>query len=303
MPRFFLLPSHRSKRFHSKQQDSAPSPSLSTPHTHPLKPGYNRQTPQQRPFCSAAVGDAGSVLHQGGSVVPPSRERRGGSPYDAPLREHPTDHPAFSTREPNTPSGLNDRHAPRPPGCSPHPAPSQNETPRGSMPLLARPFLMPSRTAPADALLRNNIPGRHIPLDPRDPSPLRREGRPEEGASNPAQGKLRPLSHLSTIQNGSAYDDHPDCAVFPAVKPPGANPTNASSPRPAPSHGLRERDRSRLEQGPSTPPGPPPPDRGGGGEGGRPPVGSGGGPSRRGGSAPPERYLPSPYIYPFSDFG
>ena len=58
-----------------------------------------------------------------------------------------------------------------------------------------------------------------------------------------------------------------------------------------------------LEQGPSTPPGPPPPDRGGGGEGGRPPVGSGGGPSRRGGSAPPERYLPSPYIYPFSDFG
>lgn len=34
--------------------------------THPLKPGYNRQTPQQRPFCSAAVGDAGSVLHRGG---------------------------------------------------------------------------------------------------------------------------------------------------------------------------------------------------------------------------------------------
>ena len=165
MPRFFLLPSHRSKRFHSKQQDSAPSPSLSTPHTHPLKPGYNRQTPQQRPFCSAAVGDAGSVLHQGGSVVPPSRERRGGSPYDAPLREHPTDHHPASLRRERTehPPGLNDRHAPRPPGCSTKKAPSQNETPRGSMPLLARPFLMPSRTAPADALLRNNIPGRPPP--------------------------------------------------------------------------------------------------------------------------------------------
>ena len=70
---FFLVPSHRSKRFNSKQQDSAPFrlfPRL----THPLKPGYNRQTPQQRPFCSAAVGDAGSVLHQGGSTP---RQRRG----------------------------------------------------------------------------------------------------------------------------------------------------------------------------------------------------------------------------------
>lgn len=38
--------------------------------THPLKPGYNRQTPQQRPFCSAAVGDAGSVLHRGGREGP-----------------------------------------------------------------------------------------------------------------------------------------------------------------------------------------------------------------------------------------
>ena len=64
---FFLLPSHRSKRFHSKQQDSAPS---SFHITHPLKPGYNRQTPQQRPFCGAAVGDAGSVLHRGGREGP-----------------------------------------------------------------------------------------------------------------------------------------------------------------------------------------------------------------------------------------
>lgn len=96
---FFLVPSHRSKRFNSKQQDSAPFrlfPRL----THPLKPGYNRQTPQQRPFCSAAVGDAGSVLHQGGSGP---RAEKGSSMHDAPLREHPTDHPAFSTREPNTP--------------------------------------------------------------------------------------------------------------------------------------------------------------------------------------------------------
>ena len=74
-------------------------------------------------------------------------------------------------------------------------------------------------------------------------------------------------------------------------------------PFPRPESRERERTEVTLEQGPSTPPGPPPPDRGGGGEGGRPPVGSGGGPSRRGGSAPPERYLPSPYIYPFSDFG
>lgn len=43
--------------------------------THPLKPGYNRQTPQQRPFCSAAVGDAGSVVHRGGPS--PGRRRKG----------------------------------------------------------------------------------------------------------------------------------------------------------------------------------------------------------------------------------
>lgn len=135
---FFLVPSHRSKRFNSKQQDSAPSslPRL----THPLKPGYNRQTPQQRPFCSAAVGDAGSVLHQEG-VRPPQAERREQHarcpPEGAPHRPPPR----LSAERTEHPPGLNDRHAPRPPGCSPHPAPSQNETPRGSMPLLARPFL------------------------------------------------------------------------------------------------------------------------------------------------------------------
>ena len=142
---FFLVPSHRSKRFNSKQQDSAPL-SVFLRLTHPLKPGYNRQTPQQRPFCSAAVGDAGSVLHQGGSTP---RQRRGGSPYDAapPERERaPHRPPRLFHQGTEHPPGLNDRHAPRPPGCSPHPAPSQNETPRGSMPLLARPFLVPSST-------------------------------------------------------------------------------------------------------------------------------------------------------------
>lgn len=118
MPRFFLLPSHRSKRFHSKQQDSAPSPSLSTPHTHPLKPGYNRQTPQQRPFCSAAVGDAGSVLHQGGGPAPPGREKRRkpvrcppeGAPHRPPPRLSPPREnrtPPWSERQTRpTPSGL-----------------------------------------------------------------------------------------------------------------------------------------------------------------------------------------------------
>ena len=195
---FFLVPSHRSKRFNSKQQDSAPFrlfPRL----THPLKPGYNRQTPQQRPFCSAAVGDAGSVLHQGGSVVPPSRERRGGSPYDAPLREHPTDHPAFSTREPNTPSGLNDRHAPRPPGCSPHPAPSQNETPRGSMPLLARPFLVPSSTLhPLTPYYATTSPEDTSPLTLATPPPSEEREDPRRVLRTPLRANSDPsLSSLN----------------------------------------------------------------------------------------------------------
>ena len=112
------------------------------------------------------------------------------------------------------------------------------------MPPCTRPFLMPSSALhPLTPYYATFSPMDTSPLTLATPPPLlpkKKEEGPEEGASNPAQGKLRPLSLLSTIQNGSAYDDHPDCAVFPAVKPPGANPTNASSPRPAPSHGLRE---------------------------------------------------------------
>ena len=45
MPRFFLLPSHRSSRLASSRIQPLP-PFL----VHPLKPGYNRQAPQQRPL-------------------------------------------------------------------------------------------------------------------------------------------------------------------------------------------------------------------------------------------------------------
>lgn len=240
---FFLVPSHRSKRFNSKQQDSAPL-SFFPRLTHPLKPGYNRQTPQQRPFCSAAVGDAGSVLHQGGSG--PQAEK-GSSMHDAPLREHPTDHPAFSTKEPNTPPGLNDRHAPRPPGCSPHPAPSQNETPRGSMPLLARPFLVPSSTLhPLTPYYATTSPEDTSPLTLATPPPSEEREDPRRVLRTPLRANSDPSLFSQPSRTGSAYDDHPDCAVFPVVRPPGANPTNASSPRPAPSRGLRaERERDR----------------------------------------------------------
>lgn len=109
---FFLVPSHRSKRFNSKQQDSAPL-SFFPRLTHPLKPGYNRQTPQQRPFCSAAVGDAGSVLHQGGGR-PPGREREQharcppeGAPHRPPRLFHQGTKPPWSERQTRpTPSGL-----------------------------------------------------------------------------------------------------------------------------------------------------------------------------------------------------
>ena len=49
MPRFFLLPSHRSKRFHSKQQDSAPSPSFYASHT-PSSPDTIGRPPSRGPF-------------------------------------------------------------------------------------------------------------------------------------------------------------------------------------------------------------------------------------------------------------
>lgn len=149
------------------------------------------------------------------------------------------------------------------------------------------------------------------PLDPRDPSPLlpkkkRKDPRRVfEPRSGQPPGTPQPASSRKAIQRDTAYDDHPDCAVFLVVKPPGANPTNASSPMPTPSSGPRRPGRTgggvTLEQGPSTPPGPPPPDRGGGGEGGRPPVGSGGGPSRRGGVGPP-REVPTLPLY-ISIFG
>ena len=83
--------------------------------THPLKPGYNRQTPQQRPFCSAAVGDAGSVLHQGGGD-PPQQKKKGRNTTPPPVREsaaplpylfHQVGPPPWSERQTRpTPSGL-----------------------------------------------------------------------------------------------------------------------------------------------------------------------------------------------------
>lgn len=171
--------------------------------------------------------------------------------HDAPLREHPTDHPAFSTREPNPPWSERQTR-PTPSGLQPPSGtiPERNTERQHAPPCSSLSDAL-QHAAPADALLRNNIPGRHIPLDPRDPSPFRRREGPEEGVRTPLRANSDPLSLLSTIQNGSAYDDHPDCAVFLVVKPPGANPTNASSPRPAPSHGLRaerERDRGPLNK-------------------------------------------------------
>lgn len=196
---FFLVPSHRSKRFNSKQQDSAPL-SFFLRLTHPLKPGYNRQTPQQRPFCSAAVGDAGSVLHQGGTGPQAEKGRKSvrcppeGAPHRPPRLFHQgTKHPP----------GLNDRHAPRPPGCSPHPAPSQNETPRGSMPLLARPFLMPSSTLhPLTPYYATTSPEDTSPLT-LGPLPPPKRGKTRGGCFEPRSGQTQtPLSLLSTIQNG-----------------------------------------------------------------------------------------------------
>lgn len=83
--------------------------------THPLKPGYNRQTPQQRPFCSAAVGDAGSVLHRGGPSPAeeeraehnaPSLPRKRESAAPLPYLFHQVG-PPRSERQPRpTPSGL-----------------------------------------------------------------------------------------------------------------------------------------------------------------------------------------------------
>ena len=63
------------------------------------------------------------------------------------------------------------------------------------MPLLARPFLMPSRTAPADALLRNNIPGKTTPLTLATPPPLlpkKKEEGPEEGVRTPLRANSDP---------------------------------------------------------------------------------------------------------------
>ena len=243
---FFLVPSHRSKRFNSKQQDSAPL-SFFLRLTHPLKPGYNRQTPQQRPFCSAAVGDAGSVLHQGGSDPQAEKGRKSvrcppeGAPHRPPRLFHQgTEHPP----------GLNDRHAPRPPGCSTKKAPIRKRTLEGQHAhSLARPFLMPSSTLhPLTPYYATTSPEDH-PLDPRTPPPSEEREDPRRVLRTPLRANSDPSLFSQPSRTGSAYDDHPDCAVFLVVKPPGANPTNASSPRPAPSRGLeRERDRGPLNR-------------------------------------------------------
>ena len=56
---------------------------------------------------------------------------------------------------------------------------------------LARPFLMPSRTAPADALLAT-FPMDTTPLTLATPPPSEEGKDPKEGGSNPAQGNSEP---------------------------------------------------------------------------------------------------------------
>lgn len=195
---FFLVPSHRSKRFNSKQQDSAPF-RLFLRLTHPLKPGYNRQTPQQRPFCSAAVGDAGSVLHQGGSTP---RQRRGGSPYDAapPLREGestPQTTPPFPPGN-RTPPWSERQTRPTPSGLQPPSGtiPERNTERQHAPPCSSLSDAL-QHAAPADALLRN-IPDGHIPLLTLGPLPPPKRGKTRGGCFEPRSGQTQtPLSSLN----------------------------------------------------------------------------------------------------------
>lgn len=123
-----------------------------------------------------------------------------------------------------------------------------------------------------------------------------------EPRSGQPPGTPQPASSRKAIQRDTAYDDHPDCAVLPAVKPPGANPTNASSPMPTPSSGPRRPGRTgggvTLEQGPSTPLGPRHLTGAEGARGGGPRWGRVGDLPGGGGRPPPRGTYPPPiYIH------
>ena len=208
----------------------------------------------------------------------------------------------------HTPPGPNDSHAPRPPGCSAKGHPSRNETRRKKAacpppPPLLVPFLAPSGAAPADALLAT-FPMDTSPLTLATPPPFfrRRRGRTRRRVvRTPLRATQSPLK---TIQSSTAYDDHPDCAVFPVVKNHRA-PTRRTPAHRCPPLLAAERGPTEVasEQGPSTPLGPRHLTGAEGARGGGPRWGRVGDLPGGGGRPPPERYLPSPYIYPFSDFG
>lgn len=142
-------PSHRPEQRSRKQQDPAPSSSLSS--RHPLAPRYNRPAPQQG-HSAAAVSDAWSGQHQCARRQPP-RER-----------------------EPPAPAGLSSRPATRPPGClslslAPPASPVHRGEKRGEggerHPLLpGSPLLRLPIRPPPPSLLSAPQPG-NVPACPR----------------------------------------------------------------------------------------------------------------------------------------
>ena len=162
---------------------------------------------------------------------------------------------------------------------------------------LARPFLMPSGAAPADALLAT-FPMDTSPLTLATPPPFfrRRRGRTRRRVvRTPLRATQSPLK---TIQSSTAYDDHPDCAVFPVVKNHRA-PTRRTPAHRCPPLLAAERGPTEVasEQGPSTPLGPRHLTGAEGARGGGPRWGRVGDLPGGGGRPPPPRGTYPPPIY------